>query len=229
MRAILFDIDGTLTATTNADNGCYESAFAKAFGFALPTSDWHCYTHVTDTGIIQEVMERSGRAPVTDTDIARFEEIYEGELSRSFAASPAGFLEVPGARTILEALIAMPGQRVALATGGMRRTALYKLRQIGVDGAAMAGAFANDALSRADIARLALVRTGVAADDVVYVGDGAWDVATAAELGIRFVGICREYARERLVAAGARVVVDDYRDSTAFLHALDTAPVPVRL
>ncbi len=227
MRVILFDIDGTLTATTNADNGCYERAFLTTFGFELPTTDWHRYRHVTDMGIIQEVMEWTEREPASPSDIDRFEQTYATELASSFAKNPTGFAAVPGAKAILAHLAIRDDLRIALATGGMRKTALFKLRQIGVDGAAMPGAFANDAISRADIARIALQRTGVTASDIVYVGDGAWDVATSAELGMRFVGICREYARERLVAAGATVVIDSYSDIAAFHRAADTATVPI--
>jgi len=227
MRIVLFDIDGTLTATTNADNGCYETAFERCFGFPLPTTDWHCYRHVTDMGIIQETMSNAGRPAASLDAIARFEEIYETELAKSFAQHPGGFIEVPGARRLLDTLKAMPGVTAALATGGMRRTALFKLRQIGVDGAAMPGAFANDAISRADIARTAIARTGVTPDDVVYVGDGAWDAATSAELGLRFVGVCREYSRDRLIAAGAATIVEDYEDIGGALNAIESATVPV--
>lgn len=226
MRVILFDIDGTLTATTNADNGCYETAFEKQFGFPLPTSDWHCYTHVTDMGIIQEVMARSGRPPATPEAIASFEEIYEQELAKSFAQHPGGFFEVPGAHALIESLTACDTLKIALATGGMRRTALFKLRQIGVDGAAFPGAFANDAISRAEIARIALSRTGVVPSDVVYVGDGAWDVATSAELGMRFVGVCREYSRDRLAAAGAMSIIENYSDLDVVYRAIEAATVP---
>ncbi len=225
MRIILFDIDGTLTATTNADNGCYERAFEKAFGFSIPTTDWHYYKHVTDIGIIQEVMENTARELATKEAIDRFEEIYEGELAASFAQYPAGFIEVPGARTLLETLRDR-GVTFALSTGGMRRTALFKLRQIGVDGTAMPGAFANDAISRADIARTAIHRAGITPSDVVYFGDGTWDATTAAELGMRFVGVCREYSRERLLQAGAGTIIEDYSDRNAVFDAIESAAVP---
>ncbi|MDZ4861030.1 MAG: HAD hydrolase-like protein [Candidatus Hydrogenedentes bacterium] len=228
MRVILFDIDGTLTATTNADNGCYETAFAQTFGFSLPTTDWHQYRHVTDHGIVQEVMEWSGKPAAPGELLQQFEDAYEQALANAFAQNPTGFSEVPGAKSILEFLRIRDDVRIALATGGMRKTALFKLRQIGVDGAALPGAFSNDAISRADIASTALLRTGVAASDIVYVGDGAWDVATSAELGMRFIGICREYARERLIDAGATVILDNYTSVDCFLDAVEAATVPAR-
>lgn len=228
MRVILFDIDGTLTATTHADNDCYKAAFETTFGFPLPTTDWHCYKNVTDVGIIQEVMEKSGRPSATAEAIGQFEERYVEELAQSFTRQPEGFTEVPGAHALLETLRAAQGVAIALATGGMRRTALFKLRQIGVDGTTMPGAFANDAISRADIARIAIQRTGVTPSDVVYIGDGAWDVSTAAELGIRFVGVCSEYSRERLAASGATAILEDYTDPLRTFAAIESATVPRR-
>jgi len=227
MRVILFDIDGTLAATTNADNGCYERAFETAFGFPLPTTDWHRYQHVTDFGIIHEAFEWADKSKPSKADLDRFELSYERELRDSCERSPNGFAEVPGARQLVEELCARSDISVALATGGMRRTALFKLSQIGIDGMSMHGAFANDAISRCDIARVAIERTGVTPSDVVYVGDGAWDAATSAALGMRFIGICREYAYERLVAAGATVILEHFADKSAFYKAIESATVPI--
>ena len=40
---VLFDIDGTLTATSAVDAQCYAAAFYRTFGFPLPTTDWDVY------------------------------------------------------------------------------------------------------------------------------------------------------------------------------------------
>jgi phosphoglycolate phosphatase-like HAD superfamily hydrolase len=226
MTLILFDIDGTLTATSEADNGCYERAFFRAFQVPLPTTDWHAYTHATDIGIIREVIEPRRGTPVTTDEIDRFESAYVDELQRACDANPQGFAEVPGARHILETIRAAENLSAALATGGTRGPALFKLRKIGVDGAALPGAFANDAISRADIARLAIARTGLDAVDVVYVGDGLWDLHTAAEVGMRFIGITRESNADRLRAHGANALLEDYRDPDAFFNAVRTARIP---
>ena len=75
MTLILFDIDGTLTATSRCDADCYAAAFERTFSIPLPTTDWHAYKFVTDTGIITEVLEtvrgagyrfRGARADATD-------------------------------------------------------------------------------------------------------------------------------------------------------------------
>ncbi|MFA6239395.1 MAG: HAD family hydrolase [Candidatus Hydrogenedentales bacterium] len=227
MRLILFDIDGTLTATTEADNGCYDRAFLRAFGIPLPTTDWHAYTHVTDVGILREVVEPIWGRSVTQSEIDAFESAYLDEIERAFESNPEGFEEVPGARELLQTLQNTEGVAIALATGGMRRTALFKLSKIGIDGALLPGGFANDAISRADIARVAAKRSGVYANDTVYVGDGMWDLLTSRELGMRYIGITRESNADRLRDAGATALLEDYSDPAAFFVALQTATVPI--
>ncbi len=226
MTLILFDIDGTLTATSQADNGCYERAFLRVFQVPLPTTDWNAYKHVTDIGIVREVIEPNRGSLVTPQEIAHFESAYLDELQQAFAADPAGFVEVPGAKRILELIRESDRMHAALATGGMRRNALFKLCKIGVDGAAMPGAFANDAIPRADIARLAIARAGSDGSDVVYVGDGLWDLYTAAELGIRHIGITRESDAGLLRDHGAYTLLEDYHDPDAFFAAIRRATIP---
>ena len=43
---------------------------------------------------------------------------------------------------------------------------------------------------------------------------------------MRFVGVCREYSRERLVRAGATTILDDYSDLDSVLGAIESAEVP---
>lgn len=226
MRLVLFDIDGTLTATSRVDNACFGRAFERTFHRAIPTTDWNAYTHVTDIGILRELLEEDGSVPLSNEAIDAFERSYTEELKAAFLQEPAEFREVPGARRMLRRVTETADTAAVLATGGMRRTALFKLSRIGVEGASMAGAFANDGVSRADIVRTAIQRTEVRPDDVVYVGDGLWDLRTAAELGIRFIGIANDSPSAPLESAGATAILPDYADMRAFSEALETATVP---
>jgi phosphoglycolate phosphatase-like HAD superfamily hydrolase len=226
MTLILFDIDGTLTATTVCDAECYATAFEHIFGFALPSTDWHDYTHVTDTGIIAEALQRAGRSPLSDEQLLAFESHFLREVQRAHRDTPEAFAEIPGAKAILERLSGHSDVTVALSTGGMKSTATFKLNSIGVDASAFPGGFANDARSRSDIARIAMDRANVSTTDIVYVGDGLWDALTSSALGIRFIGITRESSRDRLRSAGATVFLDDYLDQDAFLAAVRLATVP---
>ncbi len=226
MRLVLFDVDGTLTATSRVDNRCFARAFERTFRRPIPTTDWNAYKHVSDVGILKELLEDDPSVRLSEGDIAAFERVYKRELETAFILEPAAFRSVPGARGMLRHVAESVDTVAALATGGMRQTALFKLSRIGIEGASMIGAFANDAVSRTDIARMAIERSGVSPDDIVYVGDGLWDLRTAAEMGIRFIGIAYESSPEHLSSAGATIILSDYENARAVSEALETATVP---
>lgn len=230
MTLILFDIDGTLTATNAVDAKCYAAAFARIFGAPLPSTDWGAYAHSTDCGIIHEVLERRRGRPAGVEEIAAFEQAFVEELEAEYAANPRAFDEIPGARRILEAIAARPDMRAAIATGGMRASACYKLSKIGVNPAALPAAFANDGLARETIVRCAIARADGAANDLVYVGDGPWDVRTSATMGMRFIGIVGDASPDpdpnRLYGQGAAVCLESFTDQDAFFKAVCRATVP---
>ena len=232
MTLILFDVDGTLTATNAVDAKCYAAAFEKTFGIPLPTTDWDAYEHCTDFAIAQEVLQSVRGTPGTPEELQAYERAFVVELEKEFAANPSGFREIPGAKAILDAIAARDGVRAAIATGGMRSSACYKLSQIGVGAAALAAGFANDAMSREAIVSCAIaradghVRTGAQGLDLVYVGDGPWDVKTSSAMNMRFIGITKDASIERLRSLGATVFLEDYRDQEAFWRAVNAASIP---
>lgn len=225
----MFDIDGTLTATTEADNGCYDRGFLRAFGVPLPTTDWHAYTHVTDVGILREVIEPIWGRSVTQSEIDAFESAYLDEVERAFKSNPEGFAGVPGARELLRSFAEnTEGVAIALATGGLRRTALFKLSKMGSRQGALLPAVLRTTRSRGrTLPSVAAKRSGVHADDTVYVGDGMWDLLTSRELGMRYIGITRESNADRLRAAGATALLDDFSEPAAFFAALQSATIPI--
>jgi phosphoglycolate phosphatase-like HAD superfamily hydrolase len=230
VKLILFDIDGTLTKTNVVDAKCYALAFEEVFGFPLPTTDWDVYVHVTDSGIIHEVMEANRGRRASQEEVDAFERAFVRHLEIEYAQNAEGFREIPGARAILEAIDAREGMRAALATGGMKGSATYKLSCIGVDTRAFPAGFSNDADSREGVARRAISLAdgnGGAADwTLVYVGDGPWDVKTSAAMGMRFVGITGDAPPDKLIRLGATVCIDNYIDQDAFFRAVESAGVP---
>lgn len=222
---VLFDVDGTLTSTTGCDLKCFKEAMEHVFGVPLPSDDWDDYEHVTDTGIISEVIASAEGREVSREEFERFESSFKESLHREYTTNPGAFGEIRGAGAVLRHLLRQ-GVAVALASGGMRKTAHFKLSCAGIDGEAYQGAFANDALTREGIALCAMERSGASRTDVVYVGDGLWDVRTSRALGMRFVGITSESSERRLREAGATVCLHDYSDLAQVMNAFETADVP---
>ena len=226
MTLILFDIDGTLTATNAVDAKCYALAFQKTFDLRLPTTDWDVYEHCTDFAIANEVLVALRGQPGTAEENAAFERNFVTALEVEFASNPRGFAEIPGARDILGAIGRRDDMRAAIATGGMKDSACYKLSRVGVDALSMPAGFANDAISREGIARCAVGRANGCARDLVYVGDGPWDAKTSSAMGMRFIGIVGDASRDRLLAQGATTFLENYLEEEAFFEAVQSAVVP---
>ncbi|MEK7766476.1 MAG: hypothetical protein AAB368_09580 [bacterium] len=92
-------------------------------------------------------------------------------------------------------------------------------------------ATSSDRMARPEILALAVERAssryGVPVwERVVYVGDGVWDVTAARACGIAFGGVGEGNEAAKLSAAGARVVLPDFRDLAAVDSALEAATVP---
>lgn len=233
MNLVLFDLDGTLTDTTGVDDACFAQAISEVAGVAGFSTDWSGYAEATDEGLTHEICRRApsegglGRSP-TDAEVcgirARFVEL----LARSAAEEPGRFRPVAGADRLVGRLDAEVA--VGIATGAWRESAMIKLRAAGMAGLAeIPGAFADRGLAeRARIvsvaAARAAARAGVSAfDGAVYVGDGPWDVRAARDLGMGFVGVGTGRTRERLLAAGATVVLPDFADLDEAVAAISRA------
>ena len=229
-RLAVFDIDGTLTDTNAVDDECFLEAVGAEFAVELTGVDWSDAPHVTDASITRWLVERHcGRAP-DDTEIERLVRRFVGTLERELARTPERFAPIAGARDAF-ALLEADGWDIALATGGWGPSARLKLNASGLDVPDMVLACANDAVSREEIVRLARDRAaairGASYDRVVSIGDGVWDVRTAANLELPFIGIATGEREAKLRASGASVVLPDFRDVAAFRHALVAASKPL--
>ncbi len=230
-KLAILDLDGTLVQSYELDGECFVAAFHDALGIADVDTDWARYDHVTDPGIAAQIIhERRGRAPRTD-ELARLQSAFCDRLAES-AGRNGAYAAVPGAAGLLAALRARPDWAMALATGGWRAAARYRIGRSGLDLEDLPAAFGEDGPSHQAIvgAAIARAREHAGVDDfahMVCVGDGVWDLRTATSLGLPCVGIGTGANAERLAAAGASRVVPDFTDLAAILNALEDATLPM--
>jgi phosphoglycolate phosphatase-like HAD superfamily hydrolase len=216
----MFDIDGTLTATERVDTECYLQAMSEHLGVAID-SDWSRYRHVTDSGIAAELFELHGRAAEEVSVVRRrFVEL----VQQALRSRPESCQQVTGASDFLLRVRRSEGWLAGLATGGWGASAKAKLRRAGVDFAGLPFASADDAVSRIEIMKTCLRRATAARAagdviEVVYVGDGAWDVRASRDLGWRFIGIGETIRSIRDRARDTYPVFTDFRDADAVLSA----------
>src|SRR6267143_2402639 len=231
MKLVVFDLDGTLARTSAVDAECYARALVDTLGIQGVETDWNRYEHVTDEGILAQLfMEHFGRVPVA-RERERILDRFVDLLADRWAANPTEFAEVPGAGSMVAHLLDEAVWTVALATGGWRRSAEFKIRQAGLPAAGLPSAFAEDGPSREAIVRAAIERARreyrqPKFERVVSVGDSPWDVRTARNLEVPFLGVAVEPDASALRANGASHVIEDYRDTAQCLRSLNEALRP---
>jgi phosphoglycolate phosphatase-like HAD superfamily hydrolase len=229
VNLVIFDIDGTLTATNQVDTRCFAGAFLEVFGIEIST-DWQSYPHRTDSGIISHNCRiHLGRHPI-GIELERFRNRFLALLEREANAAPWDFAEVPGAGAAIARIEHEAGYAIALATGGWRVSARFKLDKARLPIAHLPAAFADDAEEREEIARRAINRAELhylrSFDRVILAGDSDCDLATAARLGLSFVGIAADGQDGMLREAGAEYVLRDYEDLERVMSALAAATPP---
>lgn len=186
---IVFDIDGTIVDSVAPHQRALLLAL-ESFGFARIDTDWDAYRHHTDSWIFHEVFRANRGHPPSVGDLRAFDlrlAAFLEEIAPAFRIGVApgfhGYLGYAKAR----------GNAVAFATGSMRRAAEAKLRLVGI-GRDVPLATASEHYEREAIVTAAIEeaerRCGAGPfDRVVSIGDGRWDLETARQLGVDFLGM----------------------------------------
>lgn len=152
-------------------------------------------------------------------------------LECRLAEQPSAFTEVPGATRFLAYLIAHDWH-VCIATGGWSYSAKLKCRAASIPESIPL--FSSDRyFSREAIVAAALQGTrqlhGVRRyNRTVCLGDGVWDVVTAANLALPFIGVAEGGRARRLRLAGAAITIPDFTNLELAMSQLAIAPIPRR-
>jgi beta-phosphoglucomutase-like phosphatase (HAD superfamily) len=182
--AVIFDIDGTLLDSSSRDDEIYRQAVERILGKTNFRQGLNEYDHVSDTGILLQVLEDNA-VPADEGVIAQIKAEFF-DLLEAYVAVSGPFPEMPGARALIERLRNSETHEVAIATGGWQRSARIKLDTAGFDVGGIPLATSDDAIERADIMRVALDSIGRRCQAVTYFGDGPWDQQACLQLGWTF-------------------------------------------
>lgn len=185
MKCIVFDIDGTLVESTGFDSDCFKSAVLEHADVSFK-SDWSQYRHVTDSGILYEILELHDLINHAEELTERIKNSFIQNIESHISFNPVK--EITGASKFVSFLSEMKDVSLAIATGGWSETALLKLRAANIDVNAIPLCSANDAHSRTDIMKAALAQVCSAEPSrVTYFGDASWDKKACEDLGWNFV------------------------------------------
>ena len=184
MHHVMFDIDGTLVKSYDLDSRCFIESVKDVTGIYVD-SDWSKYRHVTDSGILEEIIEINGITNRQETR-EKVKNVFIEKLEQSIANEP--IQEIPGAAEFLTLLNSMSDVVVSLATGGWYESAALKLSSAGINFSSIPFASSNDNISRTEIMKTAVSSaTSGKGYTCTYFGDGSWDKEACEKLGFNFV------------------------------------------
>lgn len=186
MINIIFDVDGTLVDTYALDTEHFCQAVSEVLGQAAFREDWADYTHVSDAGILAEVLQDNGVDPSPEVQHA-VRERFGALVGAALTAQPCQAL--PGAHDAISYLQGRQDRAVGVATGGWSHTAHAKLGAAGFETQDWTLASSDDHPERTEIMQSCAARLPTPGAPTVYFGDGIWDMNACANLAWAFVGI----------------------------------------
>lgn len=226
MRAVLFDIDGTLVTTRGAGREAFALAVHEAYSIPLPQAHEAIgridFRGGTDEVLLERVAAELGLS------LPRFHDplidAYLRVLDRTM--TPARVAALPGVQTLVRELEARGDIRVGLLTGNIRAGAQKKLAVVALDWlVTRPGGFAEDGRDRPAIAAEALRQMtagGADAGRVVVIGDTQHDVSAARSIGAAAIAVTTGGTdRDVLVDSGADLVLDSLERLDSVLELVD--------
>jgi HAD superfamily hydrolase (TIGR01509 family) len=222
LRAVLFDVDGTLVDSTAAHALCWHEAL-RAYGHTVPTAQTHRAIGMGSQRLLDSVLDdadgAADAADAADADRSHDDEIIEAHrvLYRLFWERLA---PLPGAVDLLRACHET-GRRVVLASSAAADELAMLRRVLDADHLIDAATDSSDVEATkpaSDLVEVALSRAGVRAEQALFVGDAVWDGLAAGGAGVAFVGVaCGAANADELRKVGAVEVVATPGELVRFL------------
>jgi HAD superfamily hydrolase (TIGR01509 family) len=214
MRALIFDLDGTLVDTVYAHVFAWQLALAEA---GMPLDGWRIHRRIgMSGGLFTRAVAREVGHPLSPEQ-ARFLQERHGELFRTLLPARR---PLPGAVQLLRHL-RDAGVPHGIATSGRHPEIDSSLAALEVpaDMVVVDRGEVSRAKPEPDLFLACQQRLGVAVEDCYVVGDAVWDLLASRRARMLGVGVLTGgYGQDELLAAGAYQV---YRDAAELDDALD--------
>ncbi|WP_210506192.1 HAD family hydrolase [Naasia sp. SYSU D00057] len=218
LRAVLFDIDGTLVDSNYLHVDAWDRGFTEA---GIPVPFWRIHRSI---GMDSEKLLDSLAGGAGDDAVSKAKELH----SDYYVQSADRLRPFDGARDLLRAVAALDVQAV-LATSAPENELEILRKVLDVDDAVSEATSAGDvetAKPEPDVVNVALQKAGVDAGDAVFVGDTVWDAEASRRAGVDMIGVLSGGVSEReLLDAGVIAVFEDVAD---LLAHLDDSPIGER-
>jgi HAD superfamily hydrolase (TIGR01509 family) len=211
VKAVLFDVDGTLVDTSYLHAVTWWEAFAQA-GHEVPMARVHRAIGMGSDQILDALLP-GDRDKDADADIiAAHSALYSVYWSR--------LRPLPGAADLLRAC-KRRGLAVVLASSADEPEFAMLREALDAEDAIDAATFSGDVESSKpapDLVEVALDKVGVPPEQAVFTGDTVWDVEACQKAGVPCIGLLSGgVSRDELTSAGAAEVYPGPGDLLAVL------------
>jgi HAD superfamily hydrolase (TIGR01549 family) len=214
VRALIFDLDGTLVDTVYAHVYSWQRALTEA---GMPIDGWRIHRRIgMSGGLFTRAVARELGRPLGEEEVAEVQARH-GELFRELLPERR---PLPGAIDLLGELREV-GVPHGIATSGRRPEidASLEALEVPAEIPVVARGDVRRAKPEPDLFLACQARLGVDADECYVVGDAVWDLLAARRARMLSVGVLSGgYGEDELTRAGAFRV---YRDAEELRGALD--------
>lgn len=207
MRAVVFDLDGTLVDTTTLILNTYVETIRSLGGARVTTGDVLSNFNIGPTPII---LEHFLSRPISPQDLDVYYAAYEAAIS--------SLRPFPGVTGMLEQLHRM-GYRLGLYTSATRRAVSIVLLEAGLDGyfgAIVAGDEVAHPKPDAKGLELACWKLGVRTEEAAYIGDAEVDIACARSAKV--LGIQAVWSNASMIIVGNHLVANQPNEVIALIE-----------
>ena len=209
LRGIIFDIDGTLLDSNDAHAACWVQALAE-------------HGHEVPYETVRELIGKGSDHILADLQITEHGESIVERRKQLFLDEHLDKLHAtPGARSLIKELRAR-GLKLAVATSASDAEVERLLTQAGVEDLFEITTNADEvdaSKPEPDVVKAALRKLGLAADEVIMLGDTPYDIQAAKKAGVRTIAM-RTGGWFDAELVGASAVVDDPRELLIRLDVL---------
>jgi HAD superfamily hydrolase (TIGR01549 family) len=214
LRALIFDLDGTLVDTVYAHIFAWQSALAEA---GMPLEGWRIHRKIgMSGGLFTRAVAREVGREINPEEEAALQRRH-GELFRQLLPERR---PLPGAIDLIKFLYTNKIQ-FGIATSGNRPEIDASLEVLGISSDTVIVERRNVARAKPepDLFLACQQRMGMGVNECYVVGDAVWDLLAARRAGMLSIGLlCGGYGEDELSQAGAFRV---YRDPAELQRSLD--------
>jgi HAD superfamily hydrolase (TIGR01509 family) len=201
IRAVFFDIDGTLMDTNYLHVETWADALAKV-GVVVPRRDIHRQIGKSGKKMVREFIPDEAKAKKADK--------LHGKLYKKIQEKGR---PLPGACDLIAAM-KKRGLSIWFATSAKPEELEHTMKELGAKDLIddiVSSADVEEGKPEPDVFELALEKAGVGPEGAIALGDTIWDIEAAERCGIKTAVVLSggAYGREELERAGAVAV---YRD-----------------